>query len=133
MRGRVPFALGCAMALWLGGVAKADNPSTIYAASIPCARVIMHVGQQFDVTLDANHTTGYSWQLEDPVNARVVKISGSKYVVPTTTHAGAPGQEVWTFAATGAGRALISMKYVRPFDKPSVAPAKEAFFVVVVR
>jgi inhibitor of cysteine peptidase len=133
MRARVRLVLGCAIALWVCGAAKADNSSTIYAASMPCARVIMHVGQQFDVTLDANHTTGYSWQLEDPLNAGVIKSSGSKYVSPKTAHVGASGQEVWTFLATGAGRTLISLKYVRPFDKPTVAPAKEAFFVVVVR
>jgi inhibitor of cysteine peptidase len=133
MRRQGPWVIGCIMALWLCGVAKADQASTIYAASIPCARVIMHVGQRFDVTLDANHTTGYSWQLEDPVNARVIKDSGSTYMAPKTAHVGASGQEVWTFVATGSGRALISMKYVRPFDKQAVAPAKEAFFVVVVR
>jgi inhibitor of cysteine peptidase len=133
MRLLARLVFGFAMAFLVCATAKADNSSTMYAASIPCARVIMHVGQQFDVTLDANHTTGYSWQLEDPLNAHVLKASGSKYVSPKTTHVGASGQEVWTFLATGAGRTLISMKYVRPFDKPSVAPAKEAFFVVVVR
>jgi inhibitor of cysteine peptidase len=133
MSRRVPWALGCAMALLACAAARADSASTIYAASIPCARVIMHVGQRFDVTLDANHSTGYSWQLEDPLNTRVLKSDSSAYVAPKSGRVGASGQEIWTFVAAGSGRALISMKYARPFDKASVAPAKEAFFVVVVR
>jgi len=100
--------------------------------TLACKPIVAHAGSTFTITLPANRTTGYSWALEDPLNASILAARGKRYVAPSTTVMGAPGAEVWTFAAIAHGKTLISLKYARPWEK-SAPPAKEALYVVVVR
>jgi inhibitor of cysteine peptidase len=44
---------------------------------------------------------------------------------------GAGGTEIWRFRATKAGRQILRMAYVRPWEK-GVAPVKIVSFSVVV-
>ena len=100
--------------------------------TVACKPIVTHVGSAFTIVLPANRTTGYSWALEDPLNAAIVTYETKHYVASTAKMMGAPGIETWTFAAAGRGRTLISLKYARPWEK-SAPPAKEALYVVVVR
>ena len=119
------LAIGSALA-----PALAQPPPT--GGPVACNPIVAHVGSTFTITLPANRTTGYSWALEDPLAASVLAHRTKRYVQSTTGLAGAPGIEIWTFAAVGHGKALISMKYARPWEK-SAPPAKEALYAVVVR
>ena len=100
--------------------------------TVACKPIVTHVGSTFTIVLPANRTTGYSWALEDPLNAAIVTYQIKHYAASTTKMMGAPGIETWTFDAVGRGRALISLKYARPWEK-NAPPAKEALYVVVVR
>ena len=99
--------------------------------TVACRPIVAHVESFFTITVPANRTTGYDWVLEDPLNAAVVRLRSKAYV-PSSGLPGAPGLETWTFSTYGRGRALISLKYVRPWEK-TAPPAKEALYVVAVR
>jgi inhibitor of cysteine peptidase len=90
------------------------------------------VAQEFIITLEANHTTGYQWQLAEPLNEKVAKLVGSVYSEPNTDKVGAGGTESWTFEAVGSGATKIVLNYVRPWEK-GVAPAATEEFSVQVQ
>jgi len=115
------------------------SAATLFALSpaaaqptLTCIPIVTHVRSTFTIALPANRTTGFSWALEDPLDASIVAFRTKHYVAATTKLMGAPGSETWSFAVLGRGRALISLKYARPWEK-SAPPAKEALYVVVVR
>lgn len=108
---------GCA-----GGTVQVKSP----------AGTEVKVGQKFTVTLSSNRTTGYGWQLAMPLDEAVVKLVGSEYEAPVTQKVGAGGQEVWTFRATGPGKAEISLSYVRPWEK-DLPPANAKTYTVTVK
>ena len=95
------------------------------------------VGMDFSITLEANRTTGYGWQLAKPLRETVVKSVTNSYQEPAQApdappRVGSGGKEIWTFKATGPGRAVIEFNYVRPWEKDT-PPVKTAKFVVVVK
>jgi inhibitor of cysteine peptidase len=132
-RGRNLVITVAAAALVLGfaPAARARPPASLVPA-IACHPILARAGTTFSITLTSNRTTGYSWALEDPLNETIVSYRGKRYMAPGTTMMGAPGWEIWTFSALRRGKALVSLKYARPWEK-SAPPAKEAVFVVVVR
>lgn len=89
------------------------------------------VGQEFTITLDSNPSTGYGWQLAEPLDESILELVGSEYEPPEDGSIGTGGQELWTFKAVGQGETEIALKYVRPWEEDGV-PAKERTFTVVV-
>jgi inhibitor of cysteine peptidase len=89
-------------------------------------------GQEFAIELDANTTTGYQWQLAKPLNKRIIELLSTEYRVSETGLVGAGGKEIWKFRAANQGKTMISMKYIRPWEK-DVPPEKNVQFRVVIR
>lgn len=89
-------------------------------------------GHQFAVMLEANHTTGYRWEIYGGADKAVVELVGYEYRAPDTRQIGAGGKEVWTFQAKSPGKTTVRFKYVRPWEK-DVSPAKEISFDIVVK
>lgn len=90
------------------------------------------IGRDFVITLDANATTGYEWQLANRIDDSMVKLADSKYVPDKTGLVGSSGKSIWAFIALRAGKTRISFKYVRPWEKYT-KPAREAKYVVYIR
>jgi len=91
------------------------------------------MGHEFKIVLDSNPTTGFQWQLSDPLDERIVTLVGTEYDIPKTPGVvGAGGKHIWTFKTVGLGQTMITLKYFRPWEK-GVAPIKEATFTVIVR
>src|SRR5271154_3405503 len=88
-------------------------------------------GKQFSITLNANHTTGYAWQLAKPLDPATLKQISDDYHAATSDAVGAPGEEVWTFESVAAGTVELNFEYVRPFEKDA-KPAKKAEYVVII-
>jgi predicted secreted protein len=88
-------------------------------------------GKQFSITLNANHTTGYSWRLAAPLDAARLRQIGDDYHAATSDAVGAPGEEVWTFECVAAGTVELDFEYVRPFEKDA-KPVKKAKYLVVI-
>ncbi len=93
---------------------------------------IYDLGQTIVLTLESNATTGYSWQLADPIDTKVVELISDNYLAPQTGLVGAGGVEEWTFKAIGKGKAKIKLEYVRPWEKDQ-APVETQTFTLRVR
>ncbi|MFZ0699339.1 MAG: protease inhibitor I42 family protein [Thermoplasmata archaeon] len=84
-------------------------------------------GEEFSITLPANPSTGYSWQIEVP--AERLELLDREYV--HSSHLiGAGGQETIHFRARAAGEATIVCKYLRPWEGHA---AEERQFPVRIR
>ena len=90
------------------------------------------VGKEFVITLDANATTGYEWQLATPIDDKLIGLVSSEYVPDKTGLVGSGGKSVWTFKALQTGKAQISFKYIRSWEKDT-PPAKEITYRVNIK
>ena len=86
---------------------NADNP------------VYVNKGDEFIIAMEANHTTGFSWQLSEAFDTEVLNLVNTVYEEPKSDVVGAPGEEQWTFKATADGRTYLHFAYVRPWDTGS--------------
>lgn len=89
-------------------------------------------GKEFAITLDANATTGYEWQLIDPIDNNLIKLVHSEYIPDKTGLVGSGGKSIWTFKAISAGKAQILFKYIRPWEK-DLPPAQEVAYIVNIQ
>ena len=89
------------------------------------------VGQEFNITLESNPTTGYQWQLAKELDRSIVELVRSEYRPSESGLLGAGGTEVWTFKAVKGGTAEISFEYVRSWET-DVPPIKEKNFGIIV-
>lgn len=95
-------------------------------------KIEVSTGQEFNVRLKANHTTGYRWIVTQPPSESVVTFAWKLYNEPDNQMPGAPGEEIWGFKAVAPGTATLQLSYVRPFEKDA-PPAQEATYQIVVR
>lgn len=100
-----------------------DNPNLIAS---------LLIGNTLVIILESNKSTGYEWQLAEPIDTNMIEFVESKYEASDTNSMGSSGKEKWTFKASGAGETKVSFKYLRPWEK-DVSPAKEAVFNVIIR
>ena len=98
----------------------------------PGATLNVDLNKTFSISLKSNPTTGYGWQLSKPMDQTVVQCVTNIYEAPDSKLMGAGGHEVWTFKAVGQGKVVISMQYVRPWEKDK-PPVKTQVFNVVVK
>lgn len=82
--------------------------------------------------MDANATTGYEWQIASPIDDKLINLVSSEYVPYKTGLVGSGGKSIWTFKAIHAGKAHISFKYIRPWEK-NTPPVKEAVYIVDIQ
>jgi len=91
------------------------------------------VGQEFNITLESNPSTGYGWQLAKQLNETILVLIGFEYKSSGSgLIVGAGGTEIWTFKAVKSGTAEISLKYVRPWET-DVPPIKEENYGIIVK
>lgn len=93
------------------------------------------VGQQFNVVLEDNPSTGYEWTYKiDSDNVKLVKQFVSKDGSGTAENpiVGAPSEVTWTFTAASAGTYTITFTQARSWET-GVAPAQTMKYVVVVK
>ncbi|MEI6832327.1 MAG: protease inhibitor I42 family protein, partial [Candidatus Omnitrophota bacterium] len=89
-----------------------------FAAELKQAKVIkVQLGQNFTITLEANKTTGYEWQLANPLDESMVQLISSEYLTRKTKLLGVGGKQVWVLKALKTGKMTISFKYIRPREK----------------
>ncbi|HEX9094243.1 MAG TPA: protease inhibitor I42 family protein [Coriobacteriia bacterium] len=123
-RPRAGRALACARALAL-------VPVLVLALSLPgCSSsvvkitetdagkpVALSVGQTLEVTLLANPTTGFSWQVADASGGVLAAKGDPAYVQdPGPPLVGKGGAQTFTFDAAKAGSGRLLMEYRRPWE-----------------
>lgn len=116
------------MKRWIALVAAAallaacgdDGGTTVELdATDSLSEVSLDVGDQLDVSLEANPTTGYSWEL-GPLPEGLELVS-SEFEEPGGSLVGAPGMQLFVFDVVGAGSGILRFEYVRVFDDPIIA------------
>jgi inhibitor of cysteine peptidase len=92
-----------------------------------------NVGDEFTITVASNPTTGYEWQLAQPLVGGVLLFVSSEYEVDETDTeiVGAGGKEVWTFKAEGLGDTTVSLEYVRPWEEDAIPTDQRTFNVII--
>ena len=105
-----------------------DDSVTTYQQS--GQTITVGAGQHFAVQLDANPTTGYTWQLTTDPGSQV-KVLGHTYTPAPPQQPGSGGTELFTFQAVAAGTTTLAFGYLRPWET-GVAPAQTAAFPVKV-
>jgi len=81
-------------------------------------------GDTFVIALDANPSTGYSWEADANADVEFVK---SKQVQGSSNAVGAPGTQQLTFKAVKAGSSTLTLNYLRPFEQ-GVPPVRTEEF-----
>jgi predicted secreted protein len=92
---------GCGISTSLTG---ADNGKTIQA----------HVGDEINIALDANPTTGYGWSVEKS-DGTLLTLKQSNYAASSSA-VGSGGTQTLTFVAKSVGTANLQLKYWRSFE-----------------
>jgi len=83
------------------------------------SEVSLDVGDQLSVSLEANPTTGYSWELGPLPDG--LQLVSSEFEEPGGSLVGAPGTQRFVFDAMGPGTGILRFEYVREFDDPVIA------------
>lgn len=124
--GRVVFAL------FFFAIFSAGCGGTITGEfSDPAKPVNVKLGDKFTISLESNRTTGYTWQLAEQPDRKMLQFRGTKYITGDTKTVGAGGFEKWVFTAAKKGRTTLSFNYRRPWEN-AVPPAKKAVFYVTI-
>lgn len=91
---------GCAASTSLTG---SDNGKTIQA----------HVGDEINIALDANPSTGYGWSVEKS-DGTLLTLKQSNFSASSSA-VGSGGTQMLTFVAKSVGTANLQLKYWRSF------------------
>jgi len=116
----------------VGCGATAPPLSSLDASRVSVQNIDATVGQPFSVTLDSNPTTGYRWELAQPLDESILQLVQNTYLRSGPAMPGAGGSEVWTFEPLCQGATMIALRYRRPWEPPS-ANDRMAVYAVSVR
>jgi len=89
-------------------------------------------GQTLVVTLEGNPTTGYSWEVAEPLDEQVLRQAGEAEFKAESKALGAGGVQILRFQAVNAGQITLKLVYHRPWEK-GVEPLETYSLQVVVR
>jgi predicted secreted protein len=95
--------------------------------------ILVTVGQEFEIRLPGNPSTGFTWAIEHL--PRFLGQSGKEEYLPDRTagsRIGAGGTYIWRFRASAAGEDEVRFMYRRPWEK-DVPPAKSVGRRIVVK
>jgi inhibitor of cysteine peptidase len=73
-------------------------------------------GQRIAITLSANPTTGYSWNVVTPPDPAVLKQVSNTFVAPSAAPMGAGGFDAWLFEGVAPGTTNFKLSYFRTFS-----------------
>ena len=92
-------------------------------------QVELSTGDELQVILEANPSTGYKWQLRE-AHIGVLRPSARKFS-PYDRAVGAGGKDILTFRAVSPGCTKLKLSFERPFEQGK-PPAKEFSLGVTV-
>jgi inhibitor of cysteine peptidase len=86
-------------------------------------QVSTHPGDTLELTLEANPSTGYIWEVR-PLDPALLKLAGEPETKSGSGQpVGAPVTQTFRFQVLAAGQADLTLVYHRPWEK-GVAPEK---------
>jgi inhibitor of cysteine peptidase len=84
----------------------ADNGSTVELES----------GQVLSITLEANPTTGYTWEVVEPLDGQIMRQVGEIEFEPESEAIGAGGVQIIRFECVNAGQTVLKLVYHRSWE-----------------
>lgn len=105
-----------------------DSLEPISSGNISEQDLAIENGKDFSISLDANLTTGYQWQVD--FDYVFVEFLDVKYTPPSTELVGAGGVEKFDFKAIKSGEASIIFSYLRPWEEK--APIKKIIYNLII-
>jgi inhibitor of cysteine peptidase len=88
-------------------------------------------GQMLVITLEANPTTGYTWEVAE-LNANVLRQLGTIEFHPDSNKIGSGGVQTLRLEAVNVGQTYLKLVYHRPWEK-DVEPLKNFSLQVVIQ
>ena len=90
-------------------------------------RVELRVGDELELRLAENPTTGHRWRLVE-LEPAVLEVTRDEFRPPDPSRAGAGGERVWALAARGPGESTLRLAYARGW---AGAPAARTFVLTI--
>jgi inhibitor of cysteine peptidase len=113
-------------------LAACGNGPARLQPSDPAVPIEVSVGDQFEIVLASNPSTGYSWALVDELDPGVVAVISQAYKGEEDPAPGSGGVDVWTFEALAPGETQIVLGYYPPSNDPT-DPQQILEFTVTVK
>ncbi len=126
----IPPSAALALFLATSAVSACTGDRTFDDPSQP---IEVRAESDFAIALQSNQSTGYRWVLVDSAALGPLRVVGTRYDVPRRyrDHNGAGGMERWILRSPAAGQGVVSLIYVRPWER--TAPKDTTRFRVTVR
>lgn len=112
------------------GCGSGGRPNLVLSEADSGRQVRVEAGQQIEVRLESNPTTGYRWEIAGEAELRSVELRTRSYEEPESDLVGAAGEEVFVFEAIGDAE-VVRLEYVRRFDDP-VVPERVVDYIIRV-
>lgn len=128
------FTIVMLFGLLLTGLATGCRPPSeikVEADDSGC-EIELKKGQSLIITLEANPTTGYTWELAGPLDEQILRQVGEVEFTPESDLVGAPGVQILRFEAVSVGQTNLELVYHRPWEE-GVEPLETFSLPVVVR
>ena len=90
--------------------------------------IMSYVGGTFEIALDSNPTTGYSWQAE--CDAAYLELVDQTFQASSEDLIGAGGTETFVFKPIHDGQTELTMVYERPWEQDAL---QTELYVVVIQ
>ena len=98
----------------------------------PLQEFKIKVGEQFTIELEANWSTGYSWEWENRQEVFAVDTISRVYIQLEPGMEGSAGVEKWTFVGKDVGTETIIFYYMRANSQDSEPSKTREYLVDVV-
>jgi inhibitor of cysteine peptidase len=126
------FVLAGFLTVMLMGAGAEEEAMAIFPMSEQGDTCIhVQAGQIFSLKFVTSPGTGYGWELDNPLDEKMLTIMEIKNEVPDNGLLGASEYEIWICRALAAGRTEINLKYVRPWEKDADPVKKHVFRVQI--
>ena len=103
-------------------------PSRMDISDFP---IIVTEGQEFEIPLASNATTGYKWELAEELDKDYLSLISDEYIAPQEGAMGAGGTEVWKFKGLKAGKTLVTFQYLRTWEEDVPPVETKKFFIII--
>lgn len=123
------FAFRLSIAILLLGLSSLVFAQKDFSREFKVMRVPL--GKIITIALDANPTTGFSWQLVSISDKNVLEFVKKEFSSAKEKLIGSGGVENWSFKTLKSGEAVIVLEYSRIWEKNVPAAKREEFSIFV--
>lgn len=99
-------------------VSTAFAATRVFTDADKGATVQLNVGDELELQLKSNPSTGFAWYLHTQ-STPLVKLTGQSQTQSTEPGVGRPVVQIFKFRAVKAGDGVVLLHYVRSWEKPS--------------